>query len=95
MTASSLLVFGTLLAPLLAVPAIATGVAVDPRLARAAEAGAIIFVAMFAPGAACVLWNRPLEVIGWPRRPCATRSCAAASRSPGCLRGSSGSAMWS
>ena len=36
--------------PLLAVPAIATGVAVDPRLARAAEAGAIIFVAMFALG---------------------------------------------
>ncbi|HEX2414567.1 MAG TPA: YbhN family protein [Thermoleophilaceae bacterium] len=65
MTASSLLVFGTLLAlPLLAVPAVATGVAVDPRLARAAEAGAIIFVAMFALGAACVVWNRPLEVIG-------------------------------
>ena len=65
MTASSLLVFGTLLAlPLLAVPAIATGVAVDPRLARAAEAGAVLFVAMFALGAACVVWNRPLEVIG-------------------------------
>jgi hypothetical protein len=65
MTASSLLVFGTLLAlPLLAVPAIATGVAVDPRLARAAEAGAVVFAAMFALGAACVVWDRPLEVIG-------------------------------
>ena len=65
MTASSLLVFGTLLAlPLLAVPAILTGVAVDPRLARSAVAGAVIFVAMFALGAACVIWDRPLEVIG-------------------------------
>ena len=37
MTASSLLVFGTLLAlPLLALPAIVTGVAVDPHLTRAA-----------------------------------------------------------
>jgi uncharacterized protein (TIRG00374 family) len=65
MTASSLLVFGTLLAlPLLAVPAIATGVAVDPRLARAAEAGAVIFVLLVALGASCVVWDRPLEVIG-------------------------------
>jgi uncharacterized protein (TIRG00374 family) len=65
MTASSLLVFGTLLAlPLLAIPAILTGVAVDPRLARAAVAGAIVFVAMFALGAACVIWDRPLEMIG-------------------------------
>jgi uncharacterized protein (TIRG00374 family) len=65
MTASSLLVFGTLLAlPLLAVPAIATGVAVDPRLARAAEAGAVIFLLLVALGASCVAWNRPLEVIG-------------------------------
>jgi uncharacterized protein (TIRG00374 family) len=65
MTASSLLVFGTLLAlPLLAVPAIVTGVAVDPRLARAAEAGAVVFVAMIALGVACVIWDRPLEVIG-------------------------------
>jgi uncharacterized protein (TIRG00374 family) len=65
MTASSLLVFGTLLAlPLLAVPAIATGVAVDPRLARAAEAGAVVFVAMIALGVSCVVWNRPLLLIG-------------------------------
>ena len=65
MTASSLLVFGTLLAmPLLAVPAIATGVAVDPRLARAAEAGAVIFVAMIALGVWCVVRDKPLEVIG-------------------------------
>jgi uncharacterized protein (TIRG00374 family) len=65
MTASSLLVFGTLLAlPLLAVPAIVTGVAVDPRLARAAEAGAVVFVAMIALGVSCVVWDRPLVVIG-------------------------------
>jgi uncharacterized protein (TIRG00374 family) len=65
MTASSLLVFGTLLAmPLLAVPAIVTGVAVDPRLARAAEAGAVIFVAMIALGVWCVVRDKPLEVIG-------------------------------
>ena len=65
MTASSLLVFGTLLAmPLLAVPAIVTGLAVDPRLARAAEAGAVIFVAMIALGVWCVVRDTPLEVIG-------------------------------
>jgi uncharacterized protein (TIRG00374 family) len=65
MTASSLLVFGTLLAlPLLAVPAIITGVAVDPHLTRAALAGAIVFVLMVAVGAACVIWDRPLVVIG-------------------------------
>jgi uncharacterized protein (TIRG00374 family) len=65
MTASSLLVFGTLLAmPLLAVPAIVTGVAVDPRLARAAEAGAVIFVAMIGLGVWCVVRDKPLELIG-------------------------------
>jgi uncharacterized protein (TIRG00374 family) len=65
MTASSLLVFGILLAmPLLAVPAIVTGVAVDPRLARAAEAGAVIFVAMIALGVWCVVRDKPLELIG-------------------------------
>jgi putative heme transporter len=65
MTASSLLVFGTLLAlPLLAVPAIITGVAVDPRLARAAVAGAVVFVAMIALGVSCVVWDRPLEMVG-------------------------------
>ena len=41
MTASSLLLFGTLLAlPLLALPAVLGGVAVDPHLTRAALAGA-------------------------------------------------------
>ncbi len=40
MTASSLLLFGTLLAlPLLALPAILGGVAVDPHLTKAALAG--------------------------------------------------------
>src|SRR5918996_449751 len=65
MTASSVLVFGTLLAlPLLAVPAIVTGAAVDPGLVHAAIAGAIVFLAMFAVGAACIVWDRPLELIG-------------------------------
>jgi uncharacterized protein (TIRG00374 family) len=65
MTAASLLVFGTLLAlPLLAVPAIVTGVAVDPRLAQAAEAGAVVFIALIALGVSCVVWDRPLELIG-------------------------------
>jgi uncharacterized protein (TIRG00374 family) len=65
MTASSLLVFGTLLAlPLLALPAIITGVAVDPTLTRAALAGAIVFVLMVLVGAASVIWDRPLELIG-------------------------------
>ena len=81
MTASSLLVFGTLLAlPLLAVPAIVTGVAVDPRLARAAEAGAVVFVAMMALGAACVIWDRPLELIG--RASQAVRNRVARKREP-------------
>jgi hypothetical protein len=65
MTASSLLLFGTLLAlPLLAVPAIITGVAVDPRLSRAAVVGAVVFVAMIALGVSSVVWDRPLELIG-------------------------------
>ena len=64
-TASALVVFATLLAlPLLALPAILTGVAVDPKLTRAALAGAIVFVLMVALGAACVIWDRPLEQIG-------------------------------
>ncbi len=51
MTASSLLVFGTLLAlPLLALPAIIGGVAVDPHLTRAALAGAVLFVLMVGGG---------------------------------------------
>lgn len=65
MAASSLLIFGTLLAlPLLATPAIIAGVAVDPHLTRAALAGAIVFVLMALLGAAAVIWNRPLELIG-------------------------------
>ena len=65
MTASSLLLFGTLLAlPLLATPAIIGGVAVDPHLAKAALAGAVLFVLMVAVGAACVVWDRPLELLG-------------------------------
>jgi putative heme transporter len=65
MTASSLLLFGTLLAlPLLALPAIIGGVAVDPHLAKAALGGALLFVLMVALGTACVIWDRPLEVLG-------------------------------
>jgi uncharacterized membrane protein YbhN (UPF0104 family) len=65
MTASSLLLFGTLLAlPLLALPAVLGGVAVDPHLTRAALAGAVLFVLMFALGAACVVWDRPLVMAG-------------------------------
>jgi uncharacterized membrane protein YbhN (UPF0104 family) len=64
-TASSLLLFGTLLAlPLLATPAIIGGVAVDPHLAKAALAGALLFVLMVAVGVACVVWDRPLELLG-------------------------------
>jgi uncharacterized membrane protein YbhN (UPF0104 family) len=65
MTASSLLLFGTLLAlPLLATPAIIGGVAVDPHLTKAALAGAVLFVLMVGVGAACVLWDRPLVLLG-------------------------------
>ena len=65
MTASSLLLFGTLLAlPMLALPAIIGGVAVDPHLARAALAGAVLFVLIVAAGAASVIWDRPLELAG-------------------------------
>ena len=65
MTASSLLLFGTLLAlPLLALPAIIGGVAVDPHLAKAALGGAVLFVLMVGLGAACVISDRPLELLG-------------------------------
>jgi uncharacterized protein (TIRG00374 family) len=65
MTASSVLLFGTLLAlPLLATPAIIGGVGVDPHLARAALGGAVLFVLIVAVGAVCVLWDRPLELLG-------------------------------
>jgi len=65
MTASSLLLFGTLLAlPLLSLPAVLGGVAVDPHLTRAALAGAVLFVLMVALGVACVVSDRPLELAG-------------------------------
>jgi len=65
MTASSLLLFGTLLAlPILATPAIIGGVGVDPHLAKAALAGAVLFVLMVAVGVACVVSDRPLELLG-------------------------------
>jgi putative heme transporter len=65
MTASSLLLFGTLLAlPLLALPAVLGGVAVDPHLTRAALAGAALFVLMVALGAASIVWDQPLTVAG-------------------------------
>jgi uncharacterized protein (TIRG00374 family) len=64
-TASALVVFATLLAlPLLALPAILTGVAVDPTLTKAALAGAVVFVLMVMLGAASVIWDRPLDLIG-------------------------------
>jgi uncharacterized protein (TIRG00374 family) len=64
-TVSAVVVFATLLAlPLLALPAVLTGVAVDPTLTRAALAGAIVFVLMVVVGAASVIWDRPLALIG-------------------------------
>jgi uncharacterized protein (TIRG00374 family) len=65
MTASSLLVFGTLLAlPLLALPAVIGGAPVAKGLSRAALVGAVVFVLMIAAGAACLVADRPLELLG-------------------------------
>jgi uncharacterized protein (TIRG00374 family) len=65
MTASSVIVFGTLLVlPILAVPAIVTGATVDPGLLHAAVAGAVVFLAILIVGVACVVWDRPLEFVG-------------------------------
>jgi uncharacterized protein (TIRG00374 family) len=65
MTASSLLVFGILLAlPLLALPAILFGAPVDPGLGRAALIGGVVFVLLVALGAASIVWDRPLLAIG-------------------------------
>jgi hypothetical protein len=65
MTASSVLVFGTLLAlPVLSLPAILGGAPVDRGLARAALVGAGAFLLLFAMGAACVVWDRPLVLVG-------------------------------
>jgi uncharacterized protein (TIRG00374 family) len=65
MTASSVIVFGTLLAlPVLAVPAVVTGATIDPGLLHAAVAGAVVFVAILAVGVSCVVWDRPLALVG-------------------------------
>jgi hypothetical protein len=65
MAASSVLIFGTLLSlPILAVPAILFGAPVDTGLARAAVVGGVVFLALFLAGAACLIWDRPLEVFG-------------------------------
>jgi uncharacterized protein (TIRG00374 family) len=65
MTASSLLVFGILLAlPLLALPAILFGAPVNPGLGRAAVIGGVVFVTLSAVGAAAIVYDRPLQVVG-------------------------------
>lgn len=65
LTASSVLVFGILLAlPLLALPAVLFGAPVNPGLGRAALIGGVLFVLLFAAGAAALLWDRPLVLIG-------------------------------
>jgi uncharacterized protein (TIRG00374 family) len=65
MTASSVLLFGILLAlPLLALPAVLFGAPVDPGLGRAALIGGVLFVLLFAAGAAALLWDRPLVLVG-------------------------------
>jgi uncharacterized protein (TIRG00374 family) len=65
MTASSVLVFGILLAlPLLALPAVLFGAPVDPGLGKAALIGGVVFVLLFAAGSAALLWDRPLVLLG-------------------------------
>jgi uncharacterized protein (TIRG00374 family) len=65
MTASSVLVFGILLAlPVLALPAVLFGAPVDPGLGKAALIGGALFALLFAVGAAALLWDRPLVLIG-------------------------------
>ena len=65
MTASSVLVFGILLAlPLLALPAVLFGAPVDPGLGRAALIGGVVFVLLSAAGTAAILWDRPLLAVG-------------------------------
>ncbi|MGH2714917.1 MAG: lysylphosphatidylglycerol synthase transmembrane domain-containing protein [Thermoleophilaceae bacterium] len=65
MTASSVLVFGILLAlPLLALPAVLFGAPVDPGLGKAALIGGVMFVLLFAAGAAAIQWDRPLVLVG-------------------------------
>jgi uncharacterized protein (TIRG00374 family) len=65
MTASSLLVFGILLAlPLLALPAMLFGAPVDPGLGRAAIVGGVVFLALIGAGAAAIVFDRPLLLAG-------------------------------
>jgi len=65
MTASSILVFGTLcLLPVLAVPALLGGAPVDRGLARAAAIGGGVFCALVALGAACLVSDGPLRLAG-------------------------------
>jgi uncharacterized protein (TIRG00374 family) len=65
MTASSVLVFGILLAlPLLALPPVLFGAPIDPGLGRAAVIGGVLFIALFAGGMAALLWDRPLVLVG-------------------------------
>jgi uncharacterized protein (TIRG00374 family) len=65
MTASSALVFGILLSlPVLALPAILFGAPVDPGLGRAAVIGGVVFLALVAAGAAAILWDWPLVLVG-------------------------------
>jgi uncharacterized protein (TIRG00374 family) len=65
MAASSVLVFGILLAlPLLAVPAVLFGAPVDVGLERAALIGGVLFLLLFLVGAAAILWDRPLVLAG-------------------------------
>src|SRR5918999_3374516 len=65
MTASSVLGFGILLAlPLLALPAVLFGAPVDAGLGRAALIGGVLFVLLSAAGAAAILWDGPLRLIG-------------------------------
>jgi uncharacterized protein (TIRG00374 family) len=65
MTASSVLVFGILLAlPLLALPAVLFGAPVDPGLGKAALIGGVVFLLLLAGGAAAILFDRPLLAVG-------------------------------
>jgi uncharacterized protein (TIRG00374 family) len=64
LTAANVLTFAAVLAlPIFAVPAIIRG-GVDRSLVEATIIGAIVFVAMFALGAACVVFDGPLRWIG-------------------------------
>lgn len=66
LTASSLLVFATLLAlPLLAVPGVLRGVvSTESQLVRAALAGLVAFALLFAVGALLIAADRPLTWVG-------------------------------